>query len=127
MGHRQPGELYTKSFFSPFGSSGSFAATGSHFLKGKGEQEAVVRSVGLSCCSLGTQCRESWCNFCTACGPLQGNCALVLAEKAVSHRQPHIAVHSYLAGVLLVQVEAYFLPCSLDSRTIRGSSHKSLL
>lgn len=34
---------------------------------------------------------------------------------------------SYLAGVLLVQVEAYCSPCSLDGKTIGGSSYKSLL
>ncbi|KAM6229015.1 uncharacterized protein M6G45_015875 isoform 1-T1 [Spheniscus humboldti] len=45
MGHRQPGELYTKSFLSPLGSSGSAAATDGRFLKGKGprRQQAAAR------------------------------------------------------------------------------------
>lgn len=54
-----------------------------------------------------------------------GNCALVLAEKGVSHRQPHIAVHGYLAGVLHVQVEMHFLPCSLDDKTIGVQATKA--
>ena len=75
---------------------------------------APVRGRG---CSPGTGRRASGGTFCAADGSSRGSCALVLAEKGVGPRQPRMAVHSYLAGVLLVRVKAYFLPCSPADRS----------
>ena len=110
----------------PLGSSGSAAVTGSHFLKGKGLrwQQAAAHCSQTKTLFFGDPVQGKLryvlhCQWLFTREPCSG-----FNRKGVGHRQPCIAVYSYLASVLLVQVEAYFLPCTLDAKSIRRSSYK---